>query len=288
MSRYRKIHIRMWGDEKFRRLSAPKPNAQTLWVYLLTGTHTGQMPGLSHVGEAALIEALDWPAAAFRKHFKEITDAGMAKADWSARVLWLPNAMRCNPPENTKVLRGWVATLSDIPECDLRRAALAAVKALAVEMGEPFHKAYREAYAKAFDKGYAIGQPNTLSIKDKEQEQEPDPDKESHSPPPAKFDPFTDACAAAGIDYGDAQRLRNKHPNLTPEIVNREAGKLGDEIRAGLSVNAPGKWLVKRMERLAPILGGKTMKAAPPSRSSASPDADETAALVARIARGEA
>jgi hypothetical protein len=40
MSRYRKIEVRTWSDEKFRELSAIPPSGQGLWFFLLTGPHT--------------------------------------------------------------------------------------------------------------------------------------------------------------------------------------------------------------------------------------------------------
>ena len=43
-NRYRKIEVRMWGDEKFRMLSPLPPSGQSLWLFLLTGPHTGPIP----------------------------------------------------------------------------------------------------------------------------------------------------------------------------------------------------------------------------------------------------
>src|SRR6516162_7361559 len=56
--RYRRVSTRMWGDEKFRRLSAPKPNGRSLWLLLVTGPQTSPVPGLFHAGQAALAEEL--------------------------------------------------------------------------------------------------------------------------------------------------------------------------------------------------------------------------------------
>lgn len=120
MSLYRRISIRVWGDEKFTQLSAPKPNARYLFLHLLTGPHTGQIPGLSVAGEAALSEALVWPRSAFRRCFAELETAKMAQADWRARLVWLPNAVRHNPPSNVDIVIGWRSAFEDIPECRLK------------------------------------------------------------------------------------------------------------------------------------------------------------------------
>src|SRR5438876_4827162 len=107
MARHRKIDVRMWGDAKFRTLSPSSPSAQFLWLYLLTGPHTTSLPGLCVVGEAALAEALQWELKDFRKAFSEVSEKGMAKADFSSRVLFIPNAIKYNQPENPNVVRGW-------------------------------------------------------------------------------------------------------------------------------------------------------------------------------------
>jgi hypothetical protein len=91
--RYRRVSTRMWGDEKFRRLSAPKPNGRSLWLLLVTGPQTSPVPGLFHAGQAALAEELGWPLPGFQKAWREIEQLEMAIADWTARVVWIPKAI---------------------------------------------------------------------------------------------------------------------------------------------------------------------------------------------------
>ncbi len=122
--RYKKIDPAMYGDEKFRALSRPAPNGRSLWVFLLTGPHTTPLPGLSSAGEAGLAEALGWTIGGFRRAFAEIAKQGMARADWEARVLWIPRAIRYNEPENPSVVKGWLRWLDEIPQCDLKREAV--------------------------------------------------------------------------------------------------------------------------------------------------------------------
>lgn len=128
MARHRKIDVKMWGDEKFVALSKPKPNAQTLWVFLLTGPQTTAAPGLFSAGEAALAEALDWPLPAFRRCFRELADKQMAKADWRARVVWIPKAVLYNPAENPNTVKAWRRAIAEIPECPLRDEAETALR----------------------------------------------------------------------------------------------------------------------------------------------------------------
>jgi hypothetical protein len=125
VERYRKIKVKMWGDEKFRRLSAPKPSGQFLWVHLLTGPHTTAIPGLSSIGEAGLAEQLGWSLQAFRACWKEVAGQALAQADWQARVVFLPNGIAHNEPESPSVVKSWVAQhLGLIPECPLKQLAI--------------------------------------------------------------------------------------------------------------------------------------------------------------------
>src|SRR4051812_15835772 len=120
MSRYRKIDVRLWGDAWFRSLSPMPPSGQGLWLYLLTATETCMIPGLFRAGEAALAESLGWSPAAFRKYFSEVSAQGKVSADWSMRVVWIPNAIKYDPPGSPKIVRGWLKHWDEIPECPLK------------------------------------------------------------------------------------------------------------------------------------------------------------------------
>jgi hypothetical protein len=132
----------MHGDEKFRKLSRPQPNGQSLWLYLITGPHTTAVPGLFSIGEAALAEALGWGLRDFRRCWSELTVLEMAEADWDARVVWLRRAADHNPPESPNVVKAWRKVLPDIPECALKAKAVGNLRAFL----EGFDKGFREAF----------------------------------------------------------------------------------------------------------------------------------------------
>ena len=83
----------------------PAPCGQSLFVYLLTGPHTTNIPGLFSAGEAGLAEALGWPLKGFREAFGEACRKPLVKADWKARLCWIPNAIKFNKPESPNVVR---------------------------------------------------------------------------------------------------------------------------------------------------------------------------------------
>lgn len=165
MSRYRTVSVRMWADERFRRLSPLQPSGQALWLYLLTCPLTTNIPGLFSAGEAALAENLDWPLETFREAFREVFREGLIEVDWKARVIWIHNALKYNPPASPNVVRSWRTTLDEIPECALKAKAIEELKGFTEALGQGFAKAFAEASAKAL--------PN--------QDQEQDQDKDIHT-----------------------------------------------------------------------------------------------------------
>lgn len=149
MARYRKIDVRIYADEKFRALSRPKPNGQSLFIYCLTCPETTSIPGLFCAGEAGMAEALGWSLQGFRHAFGEAKALGLIDADWKARVVWVPNAVKYNPPESINVVKAWRNAWDEIPECELKELAFQRIQALAVALGDGIGEAITQAFAKA-------------------------------------------------------------------------------------------------------------------------------------------
>ncbi len=168
--RFSNVSRRMWNDAKFRALSAPPPNGQTLWFRLLTGPELGPIPGVFSVGEMALAEALGWPLEGFREAFAEAFRQGLVQADFGARFVWVPNALKHNRPQSKNVILSWRAAWIELPECRLKHEAWRAFVAFLEGYGEGFAEAFRKACPKACDI--------------QEQEQEQDHLEEDPPPPP--------------------------------------------------------------------------------------------------------
>ncbi len=132
--RYSKVSRRIWGSKDFRELSGPKPNAQTLWFRILTGPELGCIPGLFEAWEGGLASALRWSVRDFRRCWEEIEGHEMASADWTAGLIWVPNAIHHNFPENPNTVKGWKLAWKELPDCALRqRAARALVEVFAAK-----------------------------------------------------------------------------------------------------------------------------------------------------------
>jgi len=144
MSRYRKIEVRTWSDKRFAELSPLLPSGQGLWFFLLTGPHTTAIPGLFRAGRAAMAEELGWELEAFDKAFAEVTTQGMAEADFKAKLVWLPNAIKHNKPESPNVVIGWRAEIDLLPECELKHRALVAIRAHLATVGPTYVDAFNK------------------------------------------------------------------------------------------------------------------------------------------------
>jgi hypothetical protein len=117
---YRPIHVSMWTDSRFTELS---DLAKLLYVFLATGPNTLNLPGLSKVGLSTLVDDLAWRKRDVLRRFAELESAGLAKADWSNRLVWLPEISRANPPDNPNVAQKFGSTLQFLAECDLKTEA---------------------------------------------------------------------------------------------------------------------------------------------------------------------
>lgn len=168
--RYRKVEVRTWGDAKFRNLSPIPPCGRGLWLFLITGPHTGPIPGLFRAGRAAMAEELDWDIEAFDKAFDEAFQQGMVEADFKARVMWIPQAIKHNKPESPNVVKSWSTEFDLIPECDLKWKAFEALKASIHALGESYGKAFEETFAKP--SGKPLPKPSDKTSPNQEQEQE--------------------------------------------------------------------------------------------------------------------
>ena len=149
MSIYRKIDMSIWTDEKFCGLSPLNPCGKSLWIYLLTGPHTGPVPGLSKAGRVEMADGLGWSLTAFDKAFLEISSKGMAEADFDAGLIWLHNAIKYNRPGSPHMVRLWRKHFRSLPDCDLKSKAAGVLQEELGAMSPKFLPAFAEATGKA-------------------------------------------------------------------------------------------------------------------------------------------
>lgn len=168
-TRYRKIEVGTWVDRRFRELSAPAPNARTLWLYLLCGPRTTIFPGLITATDAVIASDLGWPLnaeldfdgsargsapgsargsppRALRECWIELAEKGMAKGDFASGVIVLPKALMTSSrepretakPSSPNVFKGWFRSWSEVPDCDLKDEYLTELIAFAKALGSSY------------------------------------------------------------------------------------------------------------------------------------------------------
>lgn len=168
MGRYRKIDPRIWNDAKFAALSH---EAQRIFLFILTHP---QMTGLGafRATTNGMAEELGLDGKGFREPFRELLAKGLVKYDERAFLIFAPNFLRYNEPENPNVIKGWLGALEYLPES----ALLIEVVDRASEAAEKFSNnnnaletkrvldTLSERLSKEFGKPFRKGSPNQITV----------------------------------------------------------------------------------------------------------------------------
>lgn len=163
MSRYRKIDVRIWNDEKFRGLS---DDGKLIFILVLThpnmtaiGAMRGTLPGLA--------AEMGWLPDRLSEAFREALSKGIVEHDEKASCIALPNFLRYNPPESPNVVKAWEASLDLVPECTLKRVT--------IQRAKDFLKGKTKAFAEALPKAFAEALPKPMPYQEQEPEQDQEP-----------------------------------------------------------------------------------------------------------------
>lgn len=149
MAKYRKVNPARWNDPRFRSLSRPEPNGQTLYWFLRTGPQTGIVPGLYEARAGGLADHLGWERADFDRAFSEIEGQKLAAADWEAGVVWVPDAIEDDTPQSKNAATAWGKALAELPECPLKDESFRYVLGFVEGIRQGFAQALREAFEQA-------------------------------------------------------------------------------------------------------------------------------------------
>lgn len=149
---YRNVEPDMWLSDDFRALSAPKPNAQTLWQYLLTGPRTTAIPGVVVARPAVMADDLRWSRRAFDRCLGEIVARGMAVADLEAGVVMLSKALIVDGgrvrnsarPTSPGTVKAWAAAVQRLPRCALSIEIESRCRAVMLSIGPGFVSLFAE------------------------------------------------------------------------------------------------------------------------------------------------
>lgn len=174
MARYRKIDPRIWNDEKFSSLSH---EAQRIFLFVLTHP---SMTGLGafRISRSGMAEELGLDSEGFGIHFGELLRKGLLKYDERAFLLFAPNFIKYNAPENPNVVKGWAGAIDLLPECPLMLDVLLTAK-VCTSNNDGLSKAFAntlERVTKTLSERYGkqYGEPSLKGMPNQEQKQEQD------------------------------------------------------------------------------------------------------------------
>ena len=129
-----------------------------------------------------MAEELNWELEAFDEAFQEVFAQGMVKADFKAKLVWLPKAIQHNKPESPNVVRGWRVELDLLPECDLKREAIAGMRKALEDIGHSYVEAFDEVISsEKKDSAKPSPKPSPKPMANQEQEQEQDKEEPNGS-----------------------------------------------------------------------------------------------------------
>lgn len=250
--RYRKVALKMWGDETFARLTPMPPSGQSLWIYLLACPLPDVIPGVYRTGRASLAEQLGWEIEEFDACFKEIADLGMAKADWKRKLLWLPNAAKYNPPESPSVVIYWSKAWAEIPECELKSEIFQSLKAHICAIG----KGFAEAFAASFNeppnpRGNGVkvtsdkpkinpeSHPGAQGVTQAGSQADVQPDTHPASQPANPHKQRTNQAGGQGVCQAGGQGVPHQEQEQEQEQYEMREGGVGEVTHRGASPSAP-------------------------------------------------
>lgn len=170
MARYRKIDPRIWNDEKFASLSH---EGQRAFLFILTHPSMTSLGAFRATKEGIEAE-LGIDEKGFAKPFQELLSKGLIKYDESCFLVFAPNFLKYNQPENPNVVKGWAGCLDLLPECPLLVEVLQRAKSCA-SANSKTSKAFSEALGRVTEtlsERYAKQLSKGLAIQEQEQEQE--------------------------------------------------------------------------------------------------------------------
>ena len=124
MARYRKIDPRIWNDEKFASLSH---EAQRAFFFILTHPSMTSL-GAFRISAAGMAQELGLTEKGFQEPFHELLSKGIVRYDEKSFLVFAPNFLKYNPPENPNVIKGWAVALDYLPECGLKHEVLLKAK----------------------------------------------------------------------------------------------------------------------------------------------------------------
>jgi hypothetical protein len=161
--RHRLIYSVELLDANFQELDN---DHRAVWLYCKVSPQSTSI-GLYRLSTALAVEDLhNITASEFDARLITVCDLYGWRIDGVTRVLWIPDWLEKNPPQSPNVVTSWVKLLSNVPDCDLKFEAIAAMgeylKGFKPSFREPF-ESYRQRLSKSSRRPQSQPKPQALS-----------------------------------------------------------------------------------------------------------------------------
>jgi len=115
----------LWRDKEFKRLTIEQ---RYVWLHLLTSPARTHFPGLARTTIREVAAVIDLSFKKVSATIAKLTELRWVEFDEAEEVMYLPNGLKYNPPDNPKQLIHWVRVWSSFPDCSLKGQALDALR----------------------------------------------------------------------------------------------------------------------------------------------------------------
>jgi hypothetical protein len=142
MSRYRKVQVSIWNDDKFPFLDS---DSQLVFFHLLT-TPLSNSIGIFKISDKALSAELRMQFRRYKKAFEILEKIGMVQYDDTAQLIYLPKFLRHNPPDNPNVITAWANLFNELPKSILKTKYFNELYLFVEKLGKGFRERFKECF----------------------------------------------------------------------------------------------------------------------------------------------
>ena len=198
--------------------------------------------GAFRISAAGMAQELGLTEKGFQEPFHELLSKGIVMYDEKSFLVFAPNFLKYNPPENPNVIKGWAVALDYLPECGLKHEVLLKAKQCASNTDKGL-KAFVDAFGDICHiapKGFQEPFPKGMPIQEQEQEQEIKvggafSEKVADAPEPS-FPDFPEE-----VSSGDDRLLDGLEPISLPSPETKPAKKAKRGTRLDVQT-LPDEW----------------------------------------------
>ena len=215
--------------------------AQRAFFFILTHPSMTSL-GAFRISAAGMAQELGLTEKGFQEPFHELLSKGIVMYDEKSFLVFAPNFLKYNPPENPNVIKGWAVALDYLPECGLKHEVLLKAKQCASNTDKGL-KAFVDAFGDICHiapKGFQEPFPKGMPIQEQEQEQEIKvggafSEKVADAPEPS-FPDFPEE-----VSSGDDRLLDGLEPISLPSPETKPAKKAKRGTRLDVQT-LPDEW----------------------------------------------